>query len=79
MRQTRSEEILSAAYPARIEIIEALREADLGGEGNATRLRTAAGDLHSASSLYGDAPAAAVYAAIADLALCGRDHPQRIQ
>lgn len=70
MRQTRSEEILSAAYPARIEIIEALREAALGGEGNATRLRTAAGDLHSASSLYGDAPSAAVYAAIADLALC---------
>ncbi len=70
MRQTGSEEILSAAYPARIEIVEALREAALGGEGNATRLRNAANGLHSASGYYGDAPNTAIYVAIGDLALC---------
>jgi hypothetical protein len=70
MRQTRSEEILSAAYPTRIEIVEALREAALGGECDALRVRDAANGLVAASGAYGDAPNAAIYAAIGELALC---------
>jgi hypothetical protein len=70
MRQTRSEEILSAAYPARVEVVEALREAALGGERDALRVRDAANGLVAASGLYGDAPNAAIYAAIGELALC---------
>jgi hypothetical protein len=70
MRQTGSEEILSAAYPARIEIVEALREAALGGKHDAVRLRTAANELYSASGLYGEAPSAALFVAIGDLAQC---------
>jgi hypothetical protein len=70
MRQTRSEEILSAAYAARIEIVEALHEAALGGDRDASRVREAANGLRAASGLYGDAPNAAIYAAIGELALC---------
>jgi hypothetical protein len=70
MRQTGSEEILSAAYPARIEIVEALREAALGAEHDAARLRKAASGLQSTSGLYGDAPSAAIYVAIGELVLC---------
>lgn len=70
MRLTRKEEILSAAYAARIEIIEALREVALGGETGPQRLRTAAKDLHSTSGLYGDAPTAHTYQALAELGQC---------
>jgi hypothetical protein len=70
MRQTRTEEILSAAYPARIEIIEALRQAALGGEDDALHVREAANGLLAASRRYGDAPNAAIYASVAELALC---------
>ena len=67
MRLTRKEEILSAAYAARIEIIEALREVALGGETGPKRLRAAAKDLDSTSGLYGDAPTALTYQALAEL------------
>jgi hypothetical protein len=70
MRQTRTEEILSAAFSARVEIVGALREAALGGERAASRVRDAANGLQTASALYGDAPNAAIYASIAGLALC---------
>src|SRR6266481_9047377 len=70
MRHTGKEGILSAAFPARIEVIEALREAALGGERDATRLRNAAKGMESAALSYGDAPNGAIYAAIAELAAC---------
>jgi hypothetical protein len=70
MRHTGKEGILSAAFPARIEVIEALREAALGGERDATRLRNAAKGMETAALSYGDAPNGAIYAAIAELAAC---------
>ena len=70
MRQTRTEEILSAVYPSRIEIVEALRQAALGGENDAARVREAANALLAASKRYGDAPNAAIYASVAELSLC---------
>ncbi len=70
MRQTRTEEILSAAYPARIEIVEALRQAALGVEDDVLHVRGAANGLFAASRRYGDAPNAAIYASVAELALC---------
>ncbi len=70
MRYTGSEGILSVAFPARIEVIEALREIALGGERDATRLRNAAKDMEGAARSYGEAPNGAIYAAIAELAEC---------
>jgi len=70
MRHTRSEGILSAVFPARIEVIEALREAALGGESGTTRLRKAAKGMQSAAFAYGDAPNGAIYSGIAELAAC---------
>jgi hypothetical protein len=70
MRLTRTEEILSAAYAARIEIVEALREVARGGETGPKRVRAAAKNLDSTSGLYGDAPTAHIYQALAELALC---------
>lgn len=70
MRLTRTEEILSAAYAARIEIVEALREVGLGGEMGPQRLRAAAKNLDSTSGLYGDAPTAHTYQALAELGIC---------
>jgi hypothetical protein len=70
MRLTRTEEILSAAYAARIEIVEALREVALGGDATPTRLRAATENLASASGQYGDAPIARTYQALAELAMC---------
>jgi hypothetical protein len=70
MRLTRTEEILSAAYAARIEIVEALREVALGGETGPGRVRAAAKNLDSTSGLYGDAPTAHIYQALAELGLC---------
>jgi hypothetical protein len=70
MRQTRTEEILSAVYPSRIEIVEALRQAALGGENDAARVREAANALLAVSKRYGDAPNAAIYASVAELSLC---------
>jgi hypothetical protein len=52
MRLTRTEEILSAAYAARIEVVEALREVALGGDSTSARLRAAAKNLDGASGLY---------------------------
>jgi len=70
MRKTRTEEILSAVYPSRIEIVEALRQAALGGENDVARVREAASDLLAASKRYGEAPNAALYASVSELALC---------
>jgi hypothetical protein len=70
MRQTRTEEILSAVYPSRIEIVEALRQAALGGENDVARVRDAANALLASSKRYGDAPNATIYASVAELALC---------
>lgn len=70
MRLTRKEEILSAAYAGRIEIVEALREIALGGDTTSARLRATAKNLDSTSELYGDAPMARTYQAFAELATC---------
>jgi hypothetical protein len=70
MRLTRKEEILSAAFAARIEIVEALREVALGGETTTARLRAAAKELDCASGLYGDAAMARTYQALAELSTC---------
>jgi hypothetical protein len=70
MRRTGSEEILSAAFPARADTVEALREIALGGERDASRLQTAARELRAAALAYGDAPNGALYAAYGDVAHC---------
>jgi hypothetical protein len=70
MRRTGSEEILSAAFPARADTVEALREVALGGERDGSRLQTAAKELRAAALLYGNAPNGALYAAYGDLAHC---------
>jgi hypothetical protein len=70
MQLTRTEEILSAAYAARIEVVEALREVALGGNATSARLRAAAKNLDNTSGLYGDAPTGRTYAALAELANC---------
>lgn len=70
MRRTGSEEILSAAFPARADTVEALREVALGGERDGSRLQTAAKELCAAALLYGNAPNGALYAAYGDLAHC---------
>lgn len=68
MRLTRTEEILSAAYAARIEVVEALRGVALGSA--FAPLRAATKNLEAASDLYEDAPTARTYAALAELATC---------
>jgi hypothetical protein len=70
MRQTGKEGILSAAFPARIEVIAALREVALGGERDAERLRNAAKGMQDTGTSYGDAPNGAIYSAIGELAAC---------
>ena len=70
MRLTRTEEILSAAYTARIEVVEALQEVALGSDATSARLRAAAENLDATSGLYGDAPTARTYVALAELATC---------
>jgi hypothetical protein len=70
MRRTGSEEILSAAFPARADTVEALREVALGGERDGARLQTAANELREAALRYGRAPNGALYAVCGELAYC---------
>jgi hypothetical protein len=70
MRPTRTEEILSAAYAARIEVVEALREIALGGDAGSARLRAATKNLERTCGLYRDAPTARTYVALGELATC---------
>jgi hypothetical protein len=66
-RHTKSGEILSTAYAARIEAVEALRAAGLGAAEAAERLKTAAVNLRVSAAEYGDALSATNYRALADL------------
>jgi hypothetical protein len=66
-RQTRHDEILSSAYTARIEAVEALQAAGLGSADSAARVKSAAIELRLSAAQYGDAPSAVAYAALADL------------
>lgn len=70
MRRTGAEEILSAAFPARADTVEALRGVALGGEQDGSRLQTAAKEMRAAALLYGKAANGALYAAFGDLAHC---------
>ena len=67
MRHMRTEEIHSAAYSARIEAVQALRDAGLGSQNDAARLNQAADNIKSVSELYGAAPNASVYLAFSEL------------
>lgn len=60
-------EVLSRAFPARINAVEALIQATNTRTNNAAQLRQAASALDSAGPLYGRASTAAVYAAFAEL------------
>jgi hypothetical protein len=66
-RRTRHAEILSTAFSARIEAVEALQEAGLGSRSDVARLNSAAVQLRASADQYGDAPSATVYSAFADL------------
>jgi hypothetical protein len=67
MRSTDFAEIHSEVYSTRIEAVEALREVAKGSPGHSARLSKAAEDLRAAALSYGDAPNAALYAALPDL------------
>lgn len=66
-RRTGQDEILSSAYAARIEAIEALQEAALGSAHGSARLNAAATELRLSAAEYGDAPSATLYRALAEL------------
>jgi hypothetical protein len=66
-RQTRSAEILSSGYSARIEAVEALRAAGLGAADAVARVNSAAGELNLSVAEYGEASIATSYAALASL------------
>jgi hypothetical protein len=67
MRSTDFVEIHSEAFSARIEAVDALREAALGSEKGPDRLYAAANKLRSVAQLYGLAKNAAIYDALADI------------
>lgn len=67
MRRTRSDEILSAVYAARIEAVEALRETAPTSQHNGARLKQAADELELSAALYEDAPVGAIYLNFAQL------------
>jgi len=67
MRRTRHDEILSTAYTARIEAVEALQAAGLGSLDAAARLKSSAIALRVSVAEYGEALSATTYEALADL------------
>jgi hypothetical protein len=67
MRSTDFVEIHSEAFSARVEAVNALREAALGRARSHGRLYTAAQGLRSVANLYGVAVNSNIYAAFADL------------
>jgi hypothetical protein len=67
MRRTRHDEILSTAYTARIEAVEALQAAGLGSPDAAARLKSSAIALRISVAEYGEALSATTYEALGDL------------
>ena len=66
-RHTKSGEILSTAYSARIDAVGALHAAGLGAANDIALLKSAGIELRLSVAEYGDAPTATHYAALADL------------
>jgi hypothetical protein len=66
-RRTGGDEILSSAYGARIQAIEALGAAGLGAADAHARLRAATGELRLSVVEYGEAEASKWYSELADL------------
>jgi hypothetical protein len=67
VRRTSTEEILSEAFSARVESVEALRAVGSNAQSDPARLYSAADRLKLTSAIYGHAPNAVVYAAYSDL------------
>jgi hypothetical protein len=67
VRNTRTVEIHSEAYSARIEAIDALRAAGPNGQDGGARLSAASDKLKLIAEVYGEAPNAVIYGPFAEL------------